>query len=77
MAVESTGKLLIVAGVVLVIVGVGLHVAGRLGLPLGRLPGDIRIERPGGGLYIPVTSWIVLSVVLTIAVNVIMRLLRK
>ncbi len=77
MAVDNIGKLLIVAGAVLVCIGLGLYVAGRLGLPLGRLPGDIRIERAGGGLYIPVTSSIVVSVVLTIAVNIIMRFLRE
>jgi len=74
---ENFGRNLIVCGVVLILVGAGLHIAARFGLPLGRLPGDIRIERDGGGFYFPIATSIILSVVLTLVLNVIIRILRK
>jgi hypothetical protein len=51
---------LVVAG--LILVALGLLLQWSPGLPLlGKLPGDIRIERPGFRLYVPVTSCLVLS----------------
>ena len=56
------GRFLIVAGVLLVLAGVAV----QLGLPLGRLPGDIIIRRGNGTFYFPIVTCIVVSVVLTI-----------
>lgn len=65
------GKYLIVIGVVLIIAGL-LWLAGeRLGL--GRLPGDIVIERENFRLYLPIASSIVVSVVLSVLVWLISR----
>lgn len=65
------GKYLIVIGVVLIIAGL-LWLAGeRLGL--GRLPGDIVIERENFRLYLPIASSIVISVVLSVLVWLISR----
>ncbi|PWB84441.1 MAG: DUF2905 domain-containing protein [Methylocystaceae bacterium] len=58
-------KLLIVAGVVLILVGLAWLVGERLGL--GRLPGDIVIERENFRLYIPVATSILVSVLLSLA----------
>ena len=58
------GRFLIVAGVVLVVVGFAWPFLGRIGL--GRLPGDIAIEREGFRLYIPITTCLLVSAVLTI-----------
>jgi hypothetical protein len=60
----SIGRLLIVAGVVLVLAGLLWPYLGKLGL--GRLPGDIVIEREGFRLYIPITTSIIISAVLTL-----------
>lgn len=57
------GKWLVIAGVLLVLIGL-LAQTGALSW-FGRLPGDIRIERPGGSLYFPVVSMLVVSVVLS------------
>lgn len=65
------GRIVLVIGVVLVIVG-GLAALG-VRLPLGRLPGDIAIERERGGIYIPIVTMIVISVVLTVLFNVFLR----
>jgi hypothetical protein len=65
------GRLLLVIGLVLVVVG-GLAALG-VRLPFGRLPGDIAIEGERGGIYIPIVTMIIVSVVLTIIVNLIAR----
>jgi hypothetical protein len=54
---------------VLIVVGVLLVAAGllmRIGVPLGRLPGDIVIERGNSTFYLPITTCIVVSVVLSL-----------
>lgn len=72
---STLGKWLVVAGVLLALAGGGLWLAARFGLPLGRLPGDIRIERPGFSFYFPLASCIIVSLLLTLLLNVVARLL--
>lgn len=67
------GKGLIFLGLILVIVGLVLVYAPGLLSWFGKLPGDIRVESGRGGLYIPITSMIILSVVLTLLVNLLGR----
>ncbi len=74
---STIGKWLVIAGVALALVGAGLWLVSRTGLPLGRLPGDIRIVRPGFSFYFPLTSSILVSLVLTVLINVIVRLFRR
>jgi hypothetical protein len=59
------GKLLIVFGAVLVAVGLLLQVSGKIPW-LGRLPGDIRIERENFSFYFPITTGILVSVALSL-----------
>ena len=67
------GRILIITGVVLLGAGLLLTWApGMLGW-FGRLPGDIRIERPSGSVFIPITSSILLSLLLTLIVNLLFR----
>ena len=61
------GRIILVIGLALVVVG-GLAVLG-VRLPFGRLPGDIAIEGENGGIYIPLGSMIVISVILTLILN--------
>ena len=58
------GRILIVAGIALVVVGLLWPYLGRIGL--GRLPGDIVIEREGFRLYIPITTSLLISAVVTL-----------
>lgn len=74
---ESIARYLMIGGIVLFLIGVGVYLAAKFGLPLGRLPGDIRIEGENGSFYFPVTTSILVSVVLTVVLNLIARLLRK
>lgn len=57
--------------VVLFLAGV-LALSGGLSW-LGRLPGDVRIERPGFRMYVPITTMILVSLLLTIGVNLLRR----
>lgn len=63
------GKLLIVFGVVMIVVGglflLGGNLAGKVPW-LGRLPGDIRIERENWSFYFPIVTCLVISLVLTL-----------
>jgi len=74
---SSLGRIIVVVGVLLVVVGGILWAAGWLGLPFGRLPGDIRIERGEFSCYVPIVSMLLLSVLLTILLNIILRLLSR
>jgi uncharacterized membrane protein len=67
------GKLFVAIGLVLVVIGLALQFApGLLGW-FGRLPGDIDISRDGTRVFIPVTSMIVISLVLTLIFNLFFR----
>jgi hypothetical protein len=59
----SLGRALIFAGLLLFAVGLLLY--SFPSLPLGRLPGDIRIERPGVRIYLPITTCLLGSAVLS------------
>jgi hypothetical protein len=74
---KTIGRYLMLGGIVLFLVGGGIYLSAKLGLPLGRLPGDIRIERERFAFYFPLASSILVSVVLTIVVNLIARFFRK
>ncbi|HSG43523.1 MAG TPA: DUF2905 domain-containing protein [Anaerolineales bacterium] len=74
---ESIARYLMIGGVILFLIGGGIYLASKFGIPLGRLPGDIRIEGENGSFYFPVASSIVVSVVLTVVLSVITRFLQK
>jgi hypothetical protein len=60
------GRLLIGIGILLVLVGAAVILLERIGIRLGRLPGDIRIEGRHGGFYFPVVTCILISIILTL-----------
>jgi hypothetical protein len=67
------GRMLITAGIVLVIVGLIVMFGERLPLRLGRLPGDIELRGKNSVFYFPLMTCVLLSVVLSL----VMWLLRK
>lgn len=67
MDIQTIGKWILVMGAVLVVVGGCLLLAGKLGFR--GLPGDIRIERGGMGIYFPIVTCIVISIILTVVIN--------
>jgi hypothetical protein len=62
-------KLLLIAG--LVIAGIGLLM--MVGIPFGRLPGDIVIRKGSGTFYFPLATCILLSIILTLLLSVLRR----
>ncbi len=72
----NTGRWLIIAGIVLIIFGVIIKFAPWLVNWFGKLPGDIRIEKENSRVYFPITSMIIVSVALTLLLNL-FRLLKK
>jgi hypothetical protein len=73
----SGARLLVILGVILVIAGGLIYLVARLGLPLGRLPGDIRIEQRNFTCVIALGTSILLSIILTVVLNLIVRFLNK
>ena len=68
----SLGKLLIVTGIVLAVFGVILTLGGKLSW-LGRLPGDIYVQRKNFSFYFPITT----SILISIALSLIALLIRR
>ncbi|MFV9674246.1 MAG: DUF2905 domain-containing protein [Anaerolineales bacterium] len=77
MDLSTFARWVILAGVVIIIIGISLWLAGRFDLPLGRLPGDIHIERGGFSCFIPLATSIILSLLLTLALNILLRFLNR
>ena len=67
------GKILIIIGCALIAVGLVINYAPALIIWIGKLPGDIRIIDEGKSIFIPITSSIVISIILTILVNLFFR----
>jgi H+/Cl- antiporter ClcA len=61
----NPGKILIIIGIILVVAGIIIHFAGDKLHWLGHLPGDIRIEKENFRFYFPITTMILLSLLLT------------
>ena len=74
---ENIARLLVIGGIVLILIGGGVYLAAKFGIPFGRLPGDIRIDGKNGSFYFPIASSIVISILLTIILNLIIRFWRK
>ncbi|SCZ86615.1 DUF2905 domain-containing protein [Nitrosomonas mobilis] len=66
---EQPGKWLMLAGATIVTLGFVLHFAPWLLNWFGKLPGDIRIETERSKVFIPITSMIVVSIVLSVIIN--------
>jgi multisubunit Na+/H+ antiporter MnhG subunit len=68
---QTFGKMLILLGGLLVIVGAIFMLGGRLGL--GKLPGDIYYQKGNTSFYFPLVSCIIVSIVLSVLLNLIGR----
>jgi len=68
---EGIGRIVIVAGLVLVIAGGIFLILGKLGV--GSLPGDFSFKRGNLRVYLPLGSSILISIILTILLNLLLR----
>lgn len=74
---DNLARTLIAAGLVLIGLGGLVFLLGRSGMPIGRLPGDIRIQTDNITCFFPLVSGIILSIVLTIILNLIIRFINR
>lgn len=65
---SGLGKALVLLGILFTVVGALMLLAGRLPW-VGRLPGDVHIQRDGWSFYVPITTSIVISVVLSLLLH--------
>ena len=65
-------KILIAAGIILVLTGLLWPYLGKI--PLGKLPGDIIIDKPNFKIYIPITTMILISLLLTLILWIIQKI---
>ncbi len=72
MTSDQIGKLLVLAGALILVVGMALLLLGRT--PLGRLPGDITVRSGNISCFVPLATMLIISLLLTILINVALRL---
>ena len=73
---NELGKALIGLGILVALIGVAFLVACRIGLPLGRLPGDFAYRGRNVSFYFPLATCILISVVLTVVLYLVSRFRR-
>ncbi len=71
---QQTGKIIITGGVLIVAVGIVIYFFHDYFKWIGKLPGDIRIERENFRFYFPLATMIVFSLLITIIINIFKRL---
>jgi hypothetical protein len=69
----SLARWIVIFGLVVIVLGGLVWAAGRLGLPLGRLPGDFTFRQGGTSVMLSCGTSILASIVLTILLNVVLR----
>jgi hypothetical protein len=74
---STIARWVILFGLVIVGVGFFLWIASRLNLPIGKLPGDFRIQTRGVTCIFPLATSILLSILLTVLLNLILRWINK
>jgi len=70
---SDLGKMLVLAGAVVIVAGIALMLVGRANIPLGRLPGDIVYRGKNTTFYFPLATSILISVVLSVVLYLIGR----
>lgn len=70
---QQTGKFLIIAGIAAVIIGAIIYFGGNKFNFLGRLPGDIRVEKENFKFYFPITTMILLSIMISLILWIIRK----
>lgn len=73
----TVARILIILGLILVLTGGGIYLLARLGVPLGRLPGDFRFQSDGFTCFLPIGTSILLSIVLSLILTLIFRLINR
>ena len=75
MELANLGKILLIIGGMIVLAGLVILIFGKTGF-MGKLPGDILIQKGNFTFYFPLVTFLILSIVLTIVVNILIRLFK-
>ncbi len=70
-------RIFIILGIIFLVAGGLIYLSVSLHFPLGHLPGDINIHGKNGDFYFPLTTCILISVVITILINLALRIFKK
>ena len=70
---NETGKWIIGIGVIIILIGIIIYFFHDKLNWLGKLPGDIRVEKENFRFYFPITTMIIISVLLTVLINIIKK----
>lgn len=73
---DGLGRILIIVGIIIVVLGLVLAFGGRIPF-LGKLPGDILIKKDGISFCFPIITFLVLSIVATLIINLVLRFMSK
>jgi hypothetical protein len=73
---EGIGKILLIVGGIIVVLGLILVLSQHIPF-LGKLPGDIFVKRDGFSFYFPIVTFLIVSILITIIVNVILYFMNK
>lgn len=68
------GRMIVTAGIILLVLGLTIQYAPWLVNWFGKLPGDIRIDHERTKVYVPITSMILISLALTLLINLFRKL---
>jgi len=74
---SNIAKWIIFLGFGIVILGLIVWVGSKIGIPIGKLPGDIRVQKEKFALYIPLVTSLILSLFFTIVINLVIWLFRN
>ena len=77
MSLEPIARILMIAGASLFVIGGLIYLLSRLGINLFQLPGDIRFQSGNVTCFVPLVSTILLSILLTLILNIVIRYLNK
>ena len=73
---EGLGKILLIAGGVIVVIGL-LMIFGQHIPFFGKLPGDIFIKKDNFSFYFPIVTFLIISIILTVIINLILYFINK
>ncbi len=73
---EGLGKILLIVGGIIIILGLVLVFSNHIPF-IGKLPGDIFVGKDGFSIYFPIVTLLILSILVTVIVNVILHFLNK
>lgn len=73
----NIAKFLIFLGIFIAFIGMLVFIGEKLGIPFGKMPGDITVKKEKYSIYFPIVTFILISIFITIFLNLIFWIFRK